>query len=90
MPRSFEAPDANVETGQQLRQFFTDLLDGTNLRDYHENTEAYVAGQQKAGAIDERTANLILEGRLQDIEDNIKLVTGSANAVPVCVVMPPM
>jgi hypothetical protein len=90
MPRQFETPDANVETGQQLRQFFTDLLDGTNLRDYHENTETYVASQQKAGVINDTTAKLILEGRLQDIEDNIKLVTGSGHAVPVCVVMPPM
>jgi hypothetical protein len=90
MPRSFETPDANLKTGQQLRQFFTDLFDGTNLREYHEDTEAYVAAQQEAGVIDERTANLILEGRLRDIEDNIKLVTGSGNAVPVCVVMPPM
>ena len=90
MPRSFESPEANVETGKQLRQFFTDLLDGTNLREYHENTEAYVASQLKAGVINDTTAKLILEGRLQDIEDNIKLVTGSGSAVPVCVVMPPM
>ena len=90
MPRSFEAPEADVETGKQLRQFFTDLLDGTNLRDYHEDSEAYVASQVKAGVITDATANLILEGRLQDIEDNIKLVTGSGSAVPVCVVMPPM
>ena len=90
MPRSFESPEANVETGKQLRQFFTDLLDGTNLRDYHENSEAYVTSQVKADVINDATAKLILEGRLQDIEDNIKLVTGSGGAVPVCVVVPPM
>jgi len=90
MPRQFETPDANVETGKQLQQFFTDLLDGTNLRDYHENTETYVASQQKAGVINDATAKLILNGTLQAIEDNIKLVTGSGHAVPVCVVMPPM
>jgi hypothetical protein len=89
MPRTFEAPDANEETGRQLRQFFTDLLDDANLREYHENTEAYVASQVNAGVIDEATAKLILAGSLQDIEDNIKLVTGSGSAVPVCIVFPP-
>jgi alanine-alpha-ketoisovalerate/valine-pyruvate aminotransferase len=90
MPRTFESPDANVETGRQLRQFFTDLLDDTNLREYHENAETYVVSQVKAGVIDDATAKLILEGSLQSIEDNIKLVTGSGSAVPVCIVMPPM
>lgn len=89
MPRQFEVPDANAETGAQLRQFFTDLLDDANLREYHANTEAYVASQVKAGVINETTAKLILEGRLQDIEDNIKMVTGSGGAVPVCIVFPP-
>ena len=56
MPRTFESPDANAETGRQLRQFFTDLLDDTNLREYHENTEAYVASQVKAGVINDATA----------------------------------
>ena len=90
MPRSFEAPDANEETGRQLRQFFTDLLDDANLREYHENTDSYVASQVKAGVINDATAKLILQGSLQTIEDNIKLVTGSGSAVPVCIVMPPM
>jgi argininosuccinate lyase len=90
MPRTFESPDANAETGRQLRQFFTDLLDDGNLRQYHENTEAWVASQVKAGVIDDATAQLILKGSLQDIEDNIKMVTGSGSAVPVCIVMPPM
>ena len=90
MPRTFESPDANAETGRQLRQFFTDLLDDGNLRQYHENTEAWVGSQVKAGVIDDATAQLILKGSLQDIEDNIKMVTGSGSAVPVCIVMPPM
>ena len=54
-----------------------------------QNTEAYVAAQVKAGVINEATAKLILEGSLQDIEDNIKMVTGSGSAVPVCIVFPP-
>ncbi len=90
MPQAFEAPEPTAATGQQLRQFFTDLLDGTNLREYHANTEQYVAEQQKAGVLDDIAARLILDGRLQDIEDNIKLLRGSGYAVPVCIVMPPM
>ncbi len=43
----------------------------------------------KAGVINEATAKLILEGSLQTIEDNIKMVTGSGSAVPVCIVFPP-
>ena len=89
MSRTFESPEANEESGRQLRQFFTDLLDDANLREYHENTEAYVAAQVKAGVIDEATAKLILQGSLQTIEDNIKMVTGSGSAVPVCIVFPP-
>jgi len=90
MPRSFEAPEPSAEVGRELRQFFTDLLDGSNLREYHANTEEYVAGQVKAGVIGDVAAKLILEGRLQDVEDNIKQVTGSGSAVPVCIVFPPM
>jgi hypothetical protein len=89
MPRTFEAPEPTPEVGQELRQFFTDLLDDTNLREYHANTEAYVRAQMQAGVVGDVAANLILLGRLQDIEDNIKLVKGSGGAVPVCIVFPP-
>ncbi len=87
---AFEPPKPSAVRGEQLRQFFTDLFDGVNLRNYNRNTEAYVAAQVEAGVIDEELGRLILEGTLQDIEDNIKLVTGSGSAVPVCIVMPPM
>jgi hypothetical protein len=90
MARTFEAPEPSEETGQRLRKFFTDLLDDTNLREYHENPESYVRKQQDAKVLDEATAQLILSGSLQDIEANVTLVTGSAHAVPVCIVMPPM
>ncbi len=85
-----EPPPPSAEVGQELRQFFTDLLDGTNLRQYHRDPKAYVAAQREKGVIGEEAARLILEGSLQSIEDNIELVTGSGHAVPVCVVFPPM
>ncbi len=90
MPRTFEAPEPSAEVGQQLRQFFTDLLDDTNLRDYHADTDKYVNAQAQSGIVGDVAAQLILDGRLQDIEDNIKLLRGSGYAVPVCIVMPPM
>ena len=90
MARTFEAPEPSEATGQRLRKFFTDLLDDTNLRTYHEDPATYVKKQQEAGVLDEAAAGVILNGSLQDIDANIKLVTGSGHAVPVCVVMPPM
>ena len=72
--------------GEELRQFFTDLLDDTNLRTYHKSPKEYVAAQQEAGVIGDVAASLILEGSLQNIEANIQLVTGSGSAVPVIIV----
>ena len=89
MARTFDAPEPNAQRGQRLRKFFTDLLDDTNLREYHENPESYVRKQQEAKVLDDSDAQLILSGSLQDIEANIKLVTGSGHAVPVCIVFPP-
>ena len=89
MPRTFDAREPNEETGKRLRKFFTDLLDDTNLREYHENPESYVRKQQDAKVLDDTAAQLILSGSLQDIEANIEFVTGSGKAVPVCIVFPP-
>ena len=77
------------DVGKQLRQFFTDLLDEHEPARVPREHRRYVASQVKAGVIKDAAARLILDGRLQDIEDNIKLVTGSGSAVPVCIVLPP-
>ena len=53
MPRKFDAPEPNEETGKRLRKFFTDLLDDTNLRMYHESPESWVKSQQETGVLDE-------------------------------------
>jgi hypothetical protein len=89
MARTFDAPEPSAETGKRLRKFFTDLLDDTNLRMYHENPESWVKSQQDAGVLDEAAAGVILNGSLQDIEANIQLVTGSGSAVPLMLVFPP-
>ena len=90
MARTFDAPEPSAETGKRLRKFFTDLLDDTNLREYHESPESYVRKQQEAKILDDTAAQLILSGSLQDIEANVELVTGSGKATPVCIVFPPM
>ena len=53
MPRTFDAPEPNEETGKRLRKFFTDLLDDTNLRMYHESPESWVRSQQETGVLDD-------------------------------------
>ncbi len=77
------------QTGRELRQFFLDLLQEVNLRQYHENREQYVAEKVKGGLIGSRTSELLLNGTLGEIEENIMLVTGSHKAVPLWVVSPP-
>jgi hypothetical protein len=86
---AFEAPEPSPEVGQELRQFFTDLLDGNNLRKYHRSPQEYVEAQQKAGVIGDVAASLILQGSLQDVEANIQLVSGSGFATPFMLVFPP-
>jgi len=80
---------AEERIGQELRQFFLDLLQEVNLREYHDDREQYIARKVKSGLIGERTSALLLKGTLAQIEENIMLVTGSHKAVPIWVVSPP-
>ena len=81
---------ADVNTGRELRQFFVELLLDGNLADYTSNRETYVQRQRVSGIVSDTTMDLILTGSLAEIEDNIKLVTGSRHAVPLLIVWPPM
>lgn len=81
---------ADEHTGRQLRQFFVELLLDGNLAAYTDDRAAYVRTQRSAGIVDDDTMALILNGSLADIEENIKLVTGSGHAVPMLIVWPPM
>lgn len=81
---------ANEHTGRQLRQFFVELLLDGNLAAYTTDREAYVHRQRHSGVVNDETTDLLLNGSLAEIEENIKLVTGSRHAVPLCIVWPPM
>jgi len=80
---------ASEEIGAELRQFFLDLLQEVNLREYHDGREQYIENRVKSGLIGSRTSKLLLTGTLGEIEENIMLVTGSHKAVPLWVVSPP-
>lgn len=82
LPKELQGGDATV--GQELRQFFLDLLQETNLRDYHENRTEYV--QRRLGG---RAAELLLSEQVTEIERHILAVEGSHRAKPFWVVFPP-
>lgn len=88
---------ADEQTGQELRKFFIELLEGTNLRDYHEARTDYIRARilrideegREQGFLGDGSTRLLECDCLREIEENIRLVTGSHNAVPVLIVFPP-
>ena len=85
-----ESPE--LTTGEQLRRFFLELLEGTNLRDYRENRAGYIGRRYEGeGAyLGKEASDLLNSADLQAIEEHINSVTGSSGAIIVCVVFPPM
>ena len=82
LPEELQGGDETV--GEALRQFFLDLLQDTNLRDYHAGRTGYV--NDRLGG---RAAELLLSEDLIEIERHILAVHGSHRAKPVVVVFPP-
>jgi hypothetical protein len=80
---------ADAETGQQLRDFFLGLLQGTNLQEYYKDRNAYIARRFEQKQIGSEARRVLEEGTLAEIEENVKLVYGSGFAWPVVVVWPP-
>lgn len=88
---------ADEPTGQELRRFFVELLADENFKNYHSERGTYIGDRAKRTEPEEdptrylgtEARRILEEGTLAEIEDNIKLVTGSTNAVPVLVVAPP-
>ena len=88
---------ADEQTGSELRRFFVELLADENFKRYHSGRGDYIGDRVKLPEEDEdperylgdEARRVLEEGTLAEIEDNIKLVTGSTNAVPVLVVAPP-
>ena len=85
------APDPKI--GQELRNFFLDLLDNKNLVAYHEGRDKYISSRRydligDRGLSDE-AERLLREGTLREIEEQVMAVTGSHKAVPLFVISPP-
>ncbi len=81
-----------LTTGEQLRKFFLELLEGTNLRDYRENRAGYIGRRYagEGGYLGEEASTLLNSADLQAIEEHINSVTGSSGAIIICVVFPPI
>lgn len=74
----------NETVGEELRQFFLELLQGTNLAAYHQNRTTYITDRLGGEA-----AKLLLAQAVVDIERHILAVHGSHRAKPLWVVSPP-
>jgi len=85
------APDPKI--GQELRDFFLDLLDSKNLVAYHEARDKYISARLKQVIGDKglsgEAERLLREGTLREIEEQVMAVTGSHKAVPLFVISPP-
>jgi hypothetical protein len=77
--------------GEELRDFFIDLLRGQNLTLYQSTGRRdYITSKRSEGVIGEEAEALLRTGTLEEIEARIAGVTGSGRAVPLLVVCPPM
>ena len=72
----------NKKTGKELRRFFTDLLDETNMTDYHRQPETYVTKQKEKRIIGDEASRLILDQDREAIEAAMSLA-------PMRIVFPP-
>lgn len=81
-----------LTTGEQLRKFFLELLEGTNLRDYRANRAGYIGRRNvgEGGYLGKEATALLNSTDLQAIEKHIDSVTGSSGAIIICVVFPPI
>ena len=85
-------PDPNPEIGQELRRFFIELLEDTNLQEYRSRRVDYIGSRRRDnyGYLSEEAASLLESPALEAIEAHISAVEGSGRATPVWVVCPPM
>ena len=76
------------KTGEELRRFFLELLDETNLRDYHAGRGDYIG---RRTYLNGQARELLqqAEDPLREIERHILAITGSGRAKPLWVVSPP-
>lgn len=89
-PEPYE-PTPSDPVGEQLRDFFIDLLRDQNLAAYQSGGRSdYITQKRDQELIGEEAEALLRSGTLEEIEERIAGVTGSGRAVPLLIVCPPM
>ena len=83
-----EIPEPSETTGRELQQFFVGLLQERNLQSYYKSREGYIDNRLREGLIGSDAREVLTRGTLKDIEDNVRLITGSGHAWPICIVWP--
>ena len=93
---------ASKKTGQELRRFFIELQEGKNLSRYYADRDRYIGRRKRrktrnksdrstsVGYLGAEAQRLLSSADLREIEDSIRLVTGSGSATPLTVVCPPI
>ena len=86
-----DPPETSDPIGEELRDFFIDVLRGQNLMQYRSSGRSdYITTKRSEGLIGDEAERLLRTGTLEQIEERLGAVTGSGNAVPLFVVCPPM
>ena len=73
-----------------LREFFVKLLEGDNLAQYYADRDAYIDRQQKEYGLRRDDADLIRNGSLAAIEQQLLAEANSPGPKPYLIVWPPM
>ena len=72
--------EPSAEVGEELRQFFIQLLSPENLESYNQGRETYLSDRETEGLSPE-ASRILREGTLAEIEANIALAsTGSGES----------
>ena len=72
-----------------LRDFFVKLLEDDNLARYYADREAYIKQQIESG-LSEKDADLLLNGTLGEVEQELLAMRQSPGPQPLMIVWPPM
>jgi hypothetical protein len=93
---------SDEEIGAQLRRFFIELLEGTNLREYRSERTDYIGRRvvpepehredPEPGSslyLSPEAVDVLNSAPMHEIERYIQLVTGSGGCSVICVVYPP-
>jgi len=84
---SFEV-EPSAEVGEELREFFVQLLSPHNLVSYSQGRESYITSRQSI--LGTEATRILREGSLAEIEANVALATTSSEEPPIviCIIWP--